>query len=120
VNKSVHILVCNGKHCRKEENKNVFTSIKNEIIHKNLESKVDVYLAKCCDHCGNACVVTVKDDQNTTYKQVTPQIGRDIINQHVVGRKILFEQISEQIKITLVEKIKHKIQKLFREKHKIE
>lgn len=63
MNKSVHILVCNGKHCRKAENKNVFTSIKNEIIYRRLESKVDVQLSKCCDHCDNTCVVTVEDEQ---------------------------------------------------------
>jgi (2Fe-2S) ferredoxin len=113
VTKAVHILICNGKHCREVENKKVFTSIKNEIIYRRLESRVDVQLSKCCDHCDNACVVTVEDEQKTIYRQVTPQIGRDIINQHVVGRQILSEQISKKIKLTLVETIKHKYEKLF-------
>jgi (2Fe-2S) ferredoxin len=113
-NRTTQIQVCNGKNCRQKQHHKILTSLKNEVIYRGLESKVIVSLAKCIDHCENACVVTVIDENQTIYKHVTSDIARDIVNQHVINQQILKEHISKKKKTSYVWKLKKKIKGYFR------
>ena len=70
-------------------------AIRNEIAHLNLDTLIHTTRTRCNGRCKDAPVAIVYPE-GTWYKDVTAEVGSKIVQQHVVGRCSLEENIIYQ------------------------
>lgn len=75
-----HVLICNGSSCMRKGGEEVTQAIRDEISHLNLDGLIHTTRTRCNGRCKDACVVIVYPE-GTWYKDVTPAIGRKIVQK---------------------------------------
>ena len=75
---SSHVLICNGSSCMRKGGEEVTQAIRDEISNLNLDGVIHTTRTRCNGRCKDACVVIVYPE-GKWYKEVTPTIGRKIV-----------------------------------------
>jgi (2Fe-2S) ferredoxin len=70
-------------------------AIRNEVNDLDLDSLIHTTRTRCNGRCKDAPVAIVYPD-GTWYKNVTPEVGCEIVRQHLVGGSFLQEHIIYQ------------------------
>lgn len=84
----MHLLVCGGTGCHASQSDTLLQNLKTIISDKGLDNEVQVIGTGCFGFCEKGPIVKIMPD-NTFYTQVTPDDGREIIEEHVIkGRKV--------------------------------
>jgi (2Fe-2S) ferredoxin len=87
-----HILICNGSSCMRKGGEEVTIAVRDEISKLNLDSQIHTTRTRCNGRCKDACVVIVYPE-GAWYKEVTPEIGRKIIHNHLVKEHSLQDSV---------------------------
>lgn len=86
-----HLLICNGGSCMKRNGEEVTQAIRGEITKLGADKWIHTTRTRCNGRCADACVV-IAYPEGVWYKDVTPEMGREIVRKHVEG-EILMDQI---------------------------
>jgi (2Fe-2S) ferredoxin len=99
-----HVFICNGSSCcmlgQAEE---VTQSIRAEITAQGADHLIHTTRTQCQGRCEDACVVTVYPE-GVWYKEVTAELGRLIISEHLLKGQRLEKQISYTFEQSLVQR----------------
>ncbi|MDR6999765.1 (2Fe-2S) ferredoxin domain-containing protein [Neobacillus niacini] len=79
-----HVLICNGSSCMRKGGEEATQAIRNEITNLDLDSFIHTTRTRCNGRCKDAPVAIVYPD-GTWYKDVTPEVGSKIVQQHLLG-----------------------------------
>jgi (2Fe-2S) ferredoxin len=90
-----HVLICNGSSCMRKGGEEVTQAIRNEITNLDLDAVIHTTRTRCNGRCKDAPVVIVYPE-GTWYKEVTPELGSKIVQQHLVGGRTLEDYIIYQ------------------------
>jgi (2Fe-2S) ferredoxin len=97
-----HVFICNGSSCslnhRAEE---VTLAIREEIVAQGADPFIHTTRTQCQGRCEDACVVTVYPE-GVWYKDVTAELGRLIISEHLLKGQRLEKQVSYTFEQSLV------------------
>jgi (2Fe-2S) ferredoxin len=86
-----HVLICNGGSCMRQWGEEVTQAIRDEIKANGADASVHTTRTRCNGRCEDACVVVVYPE-GTWYREVTPELGRKIVKQHLLEGQPLSEQ----------------------------
>ncbi|UQZ85844.1 Ferredoxin, 2Fe-2S [Paenibacillus konkukensis] len=81
---SHHVLICNGGSCSRKDADAVTLAIREEITAHGADDRIHTTRTQCNGRCEDACVVTVYP-QGVWYKEITPDIGKAIVREHLIG-----------------------------------
>lgn len=87
-----HVFICNGSSCMRKGGEEATQAIRNEVANLDLDSLIHTTRTRCNGRCKDAPVAIVYPD-GTWYKEVTPEVGRKIVKQHLAEGCILEDQI---------------------------
>ncbi|OIK09227.1 NADH dehydrogenase [Bacillus sp. MUM 116] len=90
-----HVLICNGSSCMRKGGEEATLAIRNEINNLDLDGYIHTTRTRCNGRCKDAPVAIVYPE-GTWYKEVTPEIGSRIVQQHLLGGTLLQDQIIYQ------------------------
>jgi (2Fe-2S) ferredoxin len=90
---SHHVLICNGGSCMRKGGEEVTQAIREEISRLGRDDQIHTTRTRCNGRCEDACVVIVYPE-GVWYKRITPEIAREIVNQHVLKKKRLEQYVS--------------------------
>ncbi|CAM3629770.1 (2Fe-2S) ferredoxin domain-containing protein [Brevibacillus invocatus] len=79
-----HMFICNGGSCMKQQGEEVTQAIREEIKLRSADSLIHTTRTKCNGRCENACVVMIYP-QGVWYQNVTPELAKRIVSEHVLG-----------------------------------
>lgn len=83
-----HVLICNGSSCMRKGGEEATQAIREEIAERELDALVHTSRTRCNGRCQDACVVVVYPE-GTWYGGVTPELGRQIVEEHLqFGRPV--------------------------------
>jgi (2Fe-2S) ferredoxin len=88
-----HVLICNGASCMRKMGEEVTQAIRDEITSHGADDLIHTTRTRCNGRCEDACVVIVYPE-GVWYREVTPALGRTIVNQHLLGGRPVQEEIS--------------------------
>jgi len=91
------ILICAGGGCLASGSDNVITALRDEVAAQQLADRVNVTAVGCMGLCVEGPVMLMVDDM-TFYQRVKPEDAFDIINQHVVGGKVIERLVARDAK----------------------
>ena len=83
-----HILICNGESCLRHNGDAVTLAIRDEIDIQKINLTVHTTRTRCNGRCDDACVVIVYPN-GSWYKEITPELGRELVRQFADGRQLL-------------------------------
>lgn len=86
-----HVLICNGASCMRKQGEEVTQAIRDEITRNMADGLIHTSRTHCNGRCQDACVVIVYPE-GVWYKDVTPEIGRILVNRHLLDGKPILEQ----------------------------
>ena len=78
-----HILICNGSSCMRQGGEEITQAIRDEIGKYNLDEQIHTTRTRCNGRCKDACVV-ITYPEGVWYRVTTPELGREIISDHLV------------------------------------
>ncbi|MBH1941845.1 FAD-dependent oxidoreductase [Mobilitalea sibirica] len=84
------VLVCSGAGCVSSNCSDVKDAIVDEIKKNDLQEQVIVYETGCMGTCAVGPVVLILPER-IFYTELTPEIARDVIRNHIIHNKILTE-----------------------------
>ncbi|NQX69592.1 NAD(P)H-dependent oxidoreductase subunit E [Paenibacillus alba] len=87
-----HVLICNGGSCMKQLGDETTLAIRDEIAQHKAEGLIHTTRTRCNGRCEDACVVTVYP-QGIWYKEMTPELGRRLVREHLLEGKPLEDQM---------------------------
>lgn len=87
-----HVLICNGSSCMKKGGEEVTQAIREEITKLDLDAKIHTTRTRCNGRCKDACVAIVYPE-GTWYKALSADLGRKIVQKHLVGGEVLEEAV---------------------------
>lgn len=90
-----HVLICNGSSCMRKGGEESTQAIRNEIAHLDLDSFIHTTRTRCNGRCKDAPVAIVYPE-GTWYKNVTPEVGSNMVRQHLIGGACLQEHVIYQ------------------------
>ncbi|MBP1154663.1 MULTISPECIES: (2Fe-2S) ferredoxin domain-containing protein [unclassified Paenibacillus] len=79
-----HVLICNGGSCMRKGGEEVTLAIRDEIAAQGADAQIHTTRTRCNGRCENACVVVVYPE-GVWYKEITPELGREVIKRHLSG-----------------------------------
>lgn len=79
-----HVFICNGSSCMRKGGEEATQAIRNEIANLDLDSLIHTTRTRCNGRCKDAPIAIVYPE-GTWYKEVTPEIGRKMVQQHLIG-----------------------------------
>jgi len=82
------ILCCGGTGCHASNSQELMENLRKYIKENGLENDVKVIQTGCFGFCAQGPIVKVMPD-NVFYVQVTPDDAREIVESHIVGRKLV-------------------------------
>lgn len=85
-----HVLICNGGSCMRKGGEEVTSAIREEIARLELHSDVHTTRTRCNGRCDDACVVIVYPE-GIWYKAITPEVGKKLVQQHLLNGQPLAE-----------------------------
>ncbi|OEH93115.1 (2Fe-2S) ferredoxin domain-containing protein [Bacillus solimangrovi] len=88
-----HVLICNGSSCMRKGGEEVTQSIREEITANQLDVQVHTTRTRCNGRCKDACVVIVYPE-GTWYEGVTPELGKQIVQEHLIAKQPIERSIS--------------------------
>ncbi len=91
------IMVCGGTGCHSSSSHILIDNLKKELKAKGLENKVDVIQTGCFGLCQKGPIVIIYPE-GTFYAHVMPDDFKDIVEQHVMGGKIVDRLVLDEIK----------------------
>src|SRR4051794_7511012 len=91
-----HVFVCTNRRdpdnpkgsCAQKGSEQVREKFKSELYERGLKSRMRANAAGCLDQCEHGCTVVVYPDE-VWYGHVTPADVNEIIDDHLVGGKIV-------------------------------
>jgi NADH-quinone oxidoreductase subunit F len=111
------VMVCGGTGCKSSDSDLIITNLKSEIEKAGLSEDVTVSITGCFGFCEKGPIVKVVPD-NVFYVHVTPSDAYDIVNEHLVNKKIVDRLLYEEPSIK--EKVKRQDEMSFYKKqHRI-
>ncbi|OYD08814.1 (2Fe-2S) ferredoxin domain-containing protein [Paludifilum halophilum] len=81
-----HVLICNGGSCMRKQAEEVTRAIRGEIAAFGADPWIHTTRTRCNGRCEDGCVVIVYPD-GVWYRGVTPDSGRQIVMDDLVGGK---------------------------------
>ncbi|WP_028403313.1 (2Fe-2S) ferredoxin domain-containing protein [Ectobacillus panaciterrae] len=87
-----HVLICNGSSCMRKGGEEATQAIRNEIANLDLDTVIHTTRTRCNGRCKDAPVVIVYPE-GTWYKEVTPEVGSKIVQQHLAGGRALEDYV---------------------------
>ncbi|MFX3623844.1 MAG: ferredoxin [Ectobacillus sp.] len=87
-----HVFICNGSSCMRKGGEEATQAIRNEIANLDLDTMVHTTRTRCNGRCKDAPVVIVYPE-GTWYKEVTPEVGSKIVQQHLARGHVLEDYI---------------------------
>ncbi len=91
----MRLLVCGGPECRDERGEAVREALRNEIVRKGLDGRVELVESECLALCGVGPVMRVEPG-DIVYQKLTPEVIPQLVEEHLVkGRplkKLLYEE----------------------------
>ncbi|MEW9700184.1 ferredoxin [Paenibacillus sp. SI8] len=88
-----HVFICNGGSCLRKLGDETTIAIREEIAKAGSEYLIHTTRTRCNGRCEDACVVTVYPE-GTWYRQMTPELGRRLVREHLLEGKPLEEYVS--------------------------
>jgi NADH-quinone oxidoreductase subunit F len=82
------ILCCGGTGCHASNAQELMDNLNKYIKENGLEDDVRVVQTGCFGFCAQGPIVKIMPD-NVFYVQVTPEDAKEIIEEHVVGKKLI-------------------------------
>lgn len=86
-----HVLICNGSSCMRKGGEELTQAIRDEITCMNLDNYIHTTRTRCNGRCKDAPVAIVYPD-GTWYKDLTPMLGRELVQRHLVNGDFLTDQ----------------------------
>jgi len=83
-----NILCCGGTGCHASNSQELIANLRKYIKENGLENDVRVIQTGCFGFCAQGPIVKVMPD-NVFYVQVTPDDAREIVESHIVGKKLV-------------------------------
>lgn len=83
-----HVLICNGSSCMRKGGEEVTQAIREEITNLDLDNRIHTTRTRCNGRCKDACVVVVYPE-GVWYKAGTPELAKEIVQEHLVGGKVI-------------------------------
>ncbi len=83
-----HFLICNGGSCMQNGGEEVTLAIREEIKDQDAHAKIHTTRTRCNGRCEDACVV-ISYPEGTWYKNVTPELGKELVKQTLEGKSSL-------------------------------
>jgi (2Fe-2S) ferredoxin len=90
-----HVFICNGSSCMRKGGEEATQAIRNEIANLDLDTVIHTTRTRCNGRCKDAPVVIVYP-AGTWYKEVTPEVGSKIVQQHLAGGRTLEDYVIYQ------------------------
>jgi (2Fe-2S) ferredoxin len=87
-----HVFICNGGSCLRKLGEEVTVAIRSEIANLDEDERIHTTRTRCNGRCEDACIVMVYPE-GIWYKDVTPDIGRRIVREHLIEGNPLSEKI---------------------------
>lgn len=87
-----HVLICNGSSCMRKGGEEVTQAIREEITNLDMDNKIHTTRTRCNGRCKDACVVVVYPE-GVWYKAATPELAKEIVQEHLVGGKIVEDSV---------------------------
>jgi (2Fe-2S) ferredoxin len=87
-----HVLICNGSSCMRKGGEEVTQAIREEITNLDMDHKIHTTRTRCNGRCKDACVVVVYPE-GVWYKAASPDLARGIVQDHLVGGKVLEDSV---------------------------
>jgi (2Fe-2S) ferredoxin len=85
-----HVLICNGVNCMKRQGEEVTLTIRDEIAKQEADMQIHTSRTLCNGRCEDACVV-IAYPEGVWYREVTPEIARKIVKDHLLQGKVYEE-----------------------------
>ncbi|MBQ9500997.1 MAG: NADH-quinone oxidoreductase subunit NuoF [Lentisphaeria bacterium] len=82
------ILCCGGTGCHASNSQELMENLRKYIKENGLENDVKVIQTGCFGFCAQGPIVKVMPD-NVFYVQVTPDDAKEIVESHIVGKKLV-------------------------------
>ncbi|MBR2873650.1 MAG: NAD(P)H-dependent oxidoreductase subunit E, partial [Lentisphaeria bacterium] len=82
------ILCCGGTGCHASNAKELMANLNKYIKENGLENDVRVVQTGCFGFCAQGPIVKIMPD-NVFYVQVTPEDAKEIVESHIVGKKLV-------------------------------
>ena len=82
------ILCCGGTGCHASNSQELMENLRKYIKENGLENDVRVIQTGCFGFCAQGPIVKVMPD-NVFYVQVTPDDAKEIVESHIVGKKLV-------------------------------
>ncbi|WP_025681009.1 (2Fe-2S) ferredoxin domain-containing protein [Paenibacillus massiliensis] len=79
-----HLFICNGASCMRGRADEVTDAIRAEIVRQGAEQMMHTTRTRCNGRCNDACVV-IAYPEGVWYREVTPEIGQELVQQHLSG-----------------------------------
>ncbi|HZH59912.1 MAG TPA: (2Fe-2S) ferredoxin domain-containing protein [Metabacillus sp.] len=87
-----HVLICNGSSCMRKGGEEVTQAIREEITNLDLDNRIHTTRTRCNGRCKDACVVVVYPE-GVWYKAGTPELAKEIVQEHLVGGKVIEDSV---------------------------
>ena len=87
-----HVLICNGSSCMRKGGEEVTNAVRDEISRLDLDTVVHTTRTRCNGRCKDACVLIVYPE-GTWYQAVTPELGTEIVRQHLAGGQVIEDAV---------------------------
>ncbi len=76
------VLLCNGDTCSTRGADEVTVALRRALREQGLDPVVHTARTRCLGRCDDGCTVVVQPD-NIWYRNVTPDVAREIVDQHL-------------------------------------
>ena len=86
--KKKEILVCGDTGCLVADSQDIIATLRAEVKAAGLEKDVNVVQTGCFGFCAQGPIVKIMPD-NVFYVKVKPEDAKDIVQQHIVGHKLV-------------------------------
>jgi NADH:ubiquinone oxidoreductase subunit F (NADH-binding)/(2Fe-2S) ferredoxin/Pyruvate/2-oxoacid:ferredoxin oxidoreductase delta subunit len=84
----MRLLVCGGPECRDDRGEAVREALRNEIVRKGLDGRVELVESECLALCGVGPVMRVEPG-DIVYQKLTPEVIPQLVEEHLVkGRPL--------------------------------
>lgn len=87
------VLLCNGDTCSDRGADLVTLTLRRELQAQHLDPFVHTARTRCMGRCEDGCTVVVMPD-NTWYRNVTPDLARRIVSEHLIDGQPVHEIVS--------------------------
>ncbi|TYR80622.1 (2Fe-2S) ferredoxin domain-containing protein [Priestia megaterium] len=87
-----HVLICNGSSCMKKGGEEATQAIREKVSEMDADSVIHTTRTRCNGRCKDAPVAIVYPE-GIWYKQVTPGLAHQIVEEHLVNGNVISEMV---------------------------